>query len=160
MLGAVLGGATAIGLGFAGILAWLGVSGGHFWAEAAAIALTIGASALVVAGPVRLIGAAGAGLGALLLVTIGNPPSGIATSPRLLPGPWGAFGQWLPTGAGGTLVRRVWYFPEASVTGPMLILLVWAGLGALGVVLGRAGGTHPGSRPPAASTAAPQMVTA
>ena len=76
-----------------------------------AISLTIAASALVVAGLVRLMGAAGVGLGALLLVIVGNPLSGIATSPRLLPAPWGEFGQWLPTGAGGTLLRTVAYFP-------------------------------------------------
>ena len=111
VLGTVVAGALSIAVSFAGILAWLGVSGGNFWAEFAAIALTISASGLVVAGLVRLIGAAGAGLGALLLVIVGNPLSGIATSPRLLPGPWGEFGQWLPTGAGGTLLRTVAYFP-------------------------------------------------
>ena len=86
---------------------------------------------------VRLLGAAGAGLGALLLVIIGNPLSGIATSPRLLPGPWGEFGQWLPTGAGGTLVRTATYFPEASVWGPLLVLFIWAAIGVGMVLFGR-----------------------
>jgi len=138
VLGTVVGGAMVIAVSFAGILTWLGVSGGHFWAEFAAISLTITASALVVAGLVRLIGAAGAGIGALLLVIIGNPLSGIATSPRLLPAPWGEFGQWLPMGAGGTLVRTFAYFPGASVAGPLLIVLGWAVLGAAGVIFGRA----------------------
>jgi len=151
VLGAVAGGATAIAVSFAGILAWLGVSGGHFWAEAAAIALTVATSALVVAGLVRLLGAAGAGLGALLLVIIGNPLSGIATSPRLLPGPWGEFGQWLPTGAGGTLVRTVAYFPEASIAGPLLVLFGWAALGAVGVIFGRATVGHQAAAPQAAA---------
>jgi hypothetical protein len=145
VLGTVVGGALAIALSFAGILAWLGVSGGHFWAEFSAISLTIATSALVVAGLVRLLGAAGAGLGALLLVIVGNPISGIATSPRLLPGPWGEFGQWLPTGAGGTLLRTVAYFPSASVWVPVLVLLGWAVLGAVGVIVGKAkvGIAHP-----------------
>ena len=84
------------------------------------------------------MGAAGAGLGALLLVIVGNPLSGIATSPRLLPGPWGEFGQWLPTGAGGTLLRTVSYFPEASIAWPLTVLLIWAALGVAGVIFGRA----------------------
>jgi hypothetical protein len=135
VIGTVIGGAMTIAVSFAGILAWLGVSGGHFWAELSAISVTIAASALVVAGLVRLMGAAGAAVGALLLVIVGNPLSGIATSPRLLPAPWGEFGQWLPTGAGGTLLRSVAYFPGASVWPPLLILLGWAVLGGVMVLL-------------------------
>ena len=135
ILATVVGGAMTIAISFAGILSWMGVSGGHFWDEFSAISLTITASALVVAGLVRLMGAAGVGVGALLLVIVGNPLSGIATSPRLLPGPWGEFGQWLPTGAGGTLLRTVAYFPGASVWAPLLILLAWAVLGGLMVLM-------------------------
>ena len=93
--------------------------------------------ALVVAGLARLIGVAGVGIGALLLVIVGNPLSGIATSPRLLPGPWGEFGQWLPTGAGGTILRTAAYFPEASVAFPVWVLLGWAVLGGGAVLIGQ-----------------------
>ena len=160
VLGTVIAGAMTIAVSFAGILAWLGVSGGHFWEEFSAISLTITTSALVVAGLVRLIGAAGAGLGALLLVIVGNPLSGIATSPRLLPGPWGEFGQWLPTGAGGTLVRTVAYFPAASVWMPTLVLIGWAVLGAAGVIFGKArvGGGH-GKADTAEAAGRPVAVT-
>ena len=82
----------------------------------------------------------------MILLLIGNPLSGIATSPRFLPGPWGEFGQWLPTGAGGTLLRTVSYFPAASIAWPLTILLAWAVLGALGVIFGRAKLGH--RRPP------------
>jgi hypothetical protein len=160
VLSTVLGGAAAIGVSFAGVLTWLGASGGHFWAEAAAITLTIGTSALVVAGAIRVLGAAGTGLAALLLMIVGNPLSGIQNSPRLLPSPWGEFGQWLPTGAGGTLVRTVSYFPQASITAPLVVLLLWAGLGALGVVLGRARGPQPRSGLPAQTAAASEVVPA
>ena len=102
-----------------------------------AIALTVATSGLVVAGLVRLMGAAGAGIGALLLVLVGNPLSGIATSPRLLPAPWGELGQWLPTGAGGTLVRTATYFPAASVWAPVLVLVIWAAIGIGMVLIGR-----------------------
>lgn len=138
VLTTIVGGAVVIGVSFAGTLAWLGVSGGHFVGEAAAISLTVAAGALLVAGLARLLGAAGIAVGALILLLIGNPLSGIATSPRFLPAPWGEFGQWLPTGAGGTLLRTVSYFPQASVAWPLTILLGWAVLGALGVIFGRA----------------------
>src|SRR6478752_6336079 len=149
ILGAVVGGAMTIAISFAGILSWMGVSGGHFWDEFSAISLTITASALVVAGLVRLMGAAGVGVGALLLVIVGNPLSGIATSPRLLPAPWGEFGQWLPTGAGGTLLRTVSYFPEASIAWPLTVLLIWAALGVAGVIFGRAKVGHTAAQTPA-----------
>jgi hypothetical protein len=93
------------------------------------------------------MGAAGVGVGALLLVIVGNPLSGIATSPRLLPGPWGEFGQWLPTGAGGTLVRTAAYFPEASVAFPVWVLLGWAVLGAGAVLIGQHRGRSPQGTP-------------
>jgi len=134
----IIGGSVVIGLSFAGILAWLGVSGGHYLAESAAIAVTVVAGALLVAGLARLVGVAGVAIGALLLLLIGNPLSGIATSPRFLPAPWGEFGQWLPTGAGGTLLRTVSYFPTASIAWPLTILLAWAALGLIGVIFGRA----------------------
>jgi hypothetical protein len=133
----VVGGAVAIGLSLAGVLAWLGVSGGNYLAEASAITLAVAASGLVVAGLARLMGVPGVGIGALLLVIVGNPLSGIPTSPRLLPGPWGEFGQWLPTGAGGTLLRTAAYFPEASVAFPVWVLLGWAVLGAGAVLIGQ-----------------------
>ena len=143
----VLGGAVATGLSFAGVLAWLGVSGGNYPAEASAITLAVATSGLVVAGLGRLMGIAGVGIGALLLVIVGNPLSGIATSPRLLPAPWGEFGQWLQTGAGGTLLRTAAYFPEASVAFPMWVLLGWAVLGAGAVLIGRhRGSSAPGSQ--------------
>ncbi|HEY5880140.1 MAG TPA: hypothetical protein VIU11_14620 [Nakamurella sp.] len=151
LLGAVVGGAIAIGLSFAGVLAWLGVTDGAYLAVSSAIALTVAASALVVAGATRLMGPAGVAVGALLLMIIGNPLSGIASSPRLLPAPWGEVGQWLPTGAGGTLLRTVAYFPDATIGFPVWVLLGWAVLGLTGVLLGRprVAGSAPVDRPAA-----------
>jgi hypothetical protein len=137
VVGAVAGGAVAVGLSFAGVLAWLGVTDGAYLAVSSAIALTVAASALVVAGLARLLGPGGIALGVLLLMIIGNPLSGIASSPRLLPAPWGEFGQWLPTGAGGTLLRTVAYFPDASIGFSVWVLLGWAALGLAAVVLSR-----------------------
>lgn len=159
VVGAVTGGAVAIGLSFAGVLTWLGVLDGAYLAASSAIALTVAASALVVAGSARLLGAAGIAIGALLLMIIGNPLSGIASSPRLLPAPWGEFGQWLPTGAGGTLLRTVAYFPEAAIGFPVWVLLGWATLGLAGVLLGRRGPSVTGSADRAAAPAVAEAVS-
>lgn len=145
VVGAVTGGAVAIGMSFAGVLAWLGVIDGAYLAASSAIALTVAVSALVVAGLTRLIGPAGLAVGALLLMIIGNPLSGLASSPRLLPAPWGEVGQWLPTGAGGTLLRTVAYFPDAAIGFPVWVLLAWGGLGLAGVLLGRHGSPGTGA---------------
>jgi hypothetical protein len=159
VVGAVIGGAVAMGPAFAGVLVWLGVLAGGYLAASSAIALAGAASALVVAGSPRLLGAAGIALGALLLMIIGNPLSGIASSPRLLPAPWGELGQWLPTGAGGTLLRTVAFFPNASIGFPVWVLLAWAALGLAGVLLGRrvprtaAAGAAGAGTPPAARVA-------
>lgn len=148
VVGAVAGGAVVIGLSFAGVLAWLGVLDGAYLAASSAIALTVAVSALVVAGSARLLGAAGIAVGALLLMIIGNPLSGIASSPRLLPAPWGEFGQWLPTGAGGTLLRTVASFPDAPIGFPVGVLLGWGALGLVGVLLGRRGPRDAGPTEP------------
>lgn len=50
------------------------------------------------------------------------------------PEPVGAIGQWLPPGAGTTLLRSVSYFDGTAATGPALTLAWWAALG-LGAVL-------------------------
>lgn len=142
--GAIAGGAVAIGLSFAGVLSWLGVIDGAYLAASSAIALTVAVSALVVAGSARLLGPAGLAVGGLLLMIIGNPLSGIASSPRLLPAPWGEVGQWLPTGAGGTLLRTVAYFPDAAAGFPVWVLLAWGSLGLAGVLLGRRRSARPG----------------
>lgn len=127
--------ALASGLLFTGVLEWLGVIDGHYWAVAGAIALSAGASATFVSGTVALLGAAGMGVAALVMMIIGNPLAGVATSPKLVPAPWGAVGQLLPPGAGGTLLRTAAYFPQAPVWTPVLTLCAWIALGAAGIAV-------------------------
>jgi hypothetical protein len=67
-------------------------------------------------------GRAGIALGAVLVFVLGNPLSGIATAPELLPQPWGQIGQLLPPGAGATLLRSASFFDWAGA-GPSLIVL-------------------------------------
>ena len=61
-----------------------------------------------------LIGPAGIALGALLMVFVGNPWSGIASVPELLPKAAGFIGQLLPPGAGANLLRNTAFFDGAS----------------------------------------------
>jgi hypothetical protein len=73
---------------------------------------------------------------AFLLMFLGNPFSGAASAPRMLPEPVGTIGQWLPPGAGTTLLRSVSFFDGAAATGPVLTLTWWAALGLGAVLLG------------------------
>jgi hypothetical protein len=89
--------------------------------------------ALAVAGAVSGLGAAfgrpGAALGVVLVFLVGNPISGLTTAPELLPQPWGAIGQYLPPGAGATLLRSVAFFDGAGAGRPLSVLASWAALG-------------------------------
>ncbi|MCZ4578471.1 ABC transporter permease [Gordonia amicalis] len=127
----VLIGPLVAGLGFAAVWSWLGVIDGRVVPVAMALALLIGAISWFTAGAGALLGTPGVGVAAILMMLISNPLSGLASSPYLLPAPWGTLGQWLPTGAGGTLTRSVAYFPDASTAGPVWILLGWIAAGAV-----------------------------
>ncbi|HCA87554.1 MAG TPA: hypothetical protein DEQ61_20045, partial [Streptomyces sp.] len=89
-----------------------------------------------VAGSAALLGRAGLGLGALLVVLLGNPLSGVTSAPQLLPEPAGAIGQLLPPGAGGALLRSVSFFDGSGAGMPALVLAVWTVLGLAAVLLG------------------------
>ncbi|MFJ4715296.1 ABC transporter permease [Streptomyces sp. NPDC088785] len=115
---------------------WLGVLTGDWWTQAGALALSTLAVGATVAGLAALIGPAGIGVGALLMVLLGNPFSGVASAPQLLPEPVGLLGQGLPPGAGGSLIRSVAYFDGARAGAPALTLALWAGLGLAAVLFG------------------------
>ncbi|MFE3854085.1 ABC transporter permease [Streptomyces griseorubiginosus] len=117
---------------------WLGALTGNWWAEAGALGLATLAVSSAVAGLAALVGPAGIGAVAFLVMFLGNPFSGAATAPQLLPDPVGTIGQWLPPGASATLLRSVSFFDGAAATGPALTLTWWAALGLGAVVLGDA----------------------
>jgi hypothetical protein len=135
---AALAGASVVaGLVAVGIAqGWLGVLGGGWLANAGVLGLTVLAVGATVAGLAVLFGRAGAALGALLIVLVGNPLSGISTAPELLPEPAGAIGQLLPPGAGGSLLRSTAFFDGAGAAAPLTVLVVWAGLGLAAIWLG------------------------
>jgi hypothetical protein len=125
-LAGALGFAVAGGLAMTAILQfWLGSLEGSYWTNSAVVALAIGATATVVLALERLFGLAGLGLGAVVMLLLGNPLSGIASAPELLPAGWGAFGQLLPPGAAGTALRSVAFFEGAGAGTALLVLGCW-----------------------------------
>ncbi|CAM5247020.1 ABC transporter permease [Streptomyces aurantiogriseus] len=136
---ALVGAAALVGMVAAALAhSWLGALTGDWWAEAATFGLSTLAVSAAVAGAAALIGPAGIGLTAFVLMFIGNPFSGAASAPQMLPEPAGAIGQWLPPGAGTSLLRSVSFFDGAAATGPALTLTLWAVLGLGAMLLGSA----------------------
>ncbi|WP_128803777.1 MULTISPECIES: ABC transporter permease [unclassified Streptomyces] len=136
---ALVGSAALVGAAAAGITdSWLGVLTGDWWTEAGALGLATLAVSGAVAGLGALLGPAGIGIAAGLVMLFGNPFSGASSAPQMLPEPVGTIGQWLPPGAGTTLLRSVSFFDGAAATGPALTLTWWAVLGLGAVLLGSA----------------------
>ncbi|MEW2120858.1 ABC transporter permease [Streptomyces sp. NPDC005474] len=135
--GALVAAAALVGITAAAVAhSWLGVLTGDWWTEAGALGLTALAASGAVAGLAALLGTPGIGLGSLTVVLLGNPFSGATSAPRLLPDPVGTIGQWLPPGAGASLLRSVSFFDGAAALGPALTLTWWAALGLGAVLLG------------------------
>jgi hypothetical protein len=118
---------------------WLGILPDHYLANAAAIGLFALAASAVVAGLGSVVGYPGIGLGALLVFLVANPLSAVSAAPELLPQPWGEVGQWLPVGAGATLLRSAAYFDWAGAARPAAILAGYAVIGLVLVAAGRSG---------------------
>ncbi len=88
-------------------------------------ALTVAAVGAVTVALQSVLGLIGTGLAILIFVVLGNPASGGPFSAELLPGLWRAIGQLIPTGAATTALRNLAYFPDASVTGAVLVIAIW-----------------------------------
>jgi hypothetical protein len=134
--GSLVTGAVLTGLGATAIVqSWLDVVGGDWWTNAAVLGLTVLAIAATISGLYALLGKAGIALGSLTMIFLGNPFSGVATSPEMLPTTAGWLGQLLPPGAGGNLLRSTGFFDGAAAGGPLTVLVAWVlfGLTLLGV---------------------------
>ncbi|GAA2130045.1 hypothetical protein [Glycomyces algeriensis] len=127
----------AVGAGVAAILMYVLESvDGDYTAIAGALALTMAATAWGLLGLAKLLGRAGFVLGAVIVMLVGNPLSGMTGAPELLPAPWGAFGQFLSPGAGGTLVRSTAYFDGNGGEAAVWTLAVWIVVGVLLFTIG------------------------
>ncbi|GAA5069888.1 hypothetical protein [Nocardia callitridis] len=160
-------GAKALGLGAfavtAGLLSmaivqgWLSLLPGAYGELALVSGLVSFAVAGTVVGFSSVLGRAGIGVGALLMLFIGNPFSGATSAPEMLPAGWGALGQLLPPGAAASLLRAVAFFDGTGASGPLVVLSAWAGLAVVllvvGAILGRRKGTstHAGKHEAGAS---------
>ncbi len=96
-----------------------------FWPVAASMALGIAAMSFPLSGLQRAFGGKGFTIGAMTMMFLGNPFAGIATTAAWLPAGLGAFGQILPPGATGTLVRSVAYFGGTGGLTAGLTLGAW-----------------------------------
>lgn len=124
---AILGGLVASSVLYFGF----GAFETNFWPTTAVIMLGIAAICLTVLGLNSLLGFVGIGLGAVLMLFIANPLSGLLTGAAWLPSPWGTLGQYLPLGAAGTAIRSSTFFDGAAMGQPVTVLVCWivAGLG-------------------------------
>jgi hypothetical protein len=136
-LGGALVAAAVAGTAIAWVLhVWLGSLAGDYWVEAGVIALVVAAIAVTLIGLESVLGRPGLGLGAVIMLFLGNPLSGMTTAPEFLPEGWGSFGQALPPGAGGSLLRSVAFFDGAGGATPLLVLAAWLAGGVLLVMVG------------------------
>lgn len=104
------------------------------WAVLSLVLISISATA---AGLVRLLGHGGLGLSAALMVFVGNPFSGAGSAPELLPKGVDHVGQWLPPGAGASLLRDTAYFDGNGGSGHLAVLALWSVCGFTAVMFGR-----------------------
>ncbi len=102
----------------------------HFFAVWGVAALFVLAIAMPIAAFQVIFGMAGTAIGALLFLIIGNPASGGSSAPQLLPGFWRILSQILPPGAAVTSMRDVVYFNGHGSYHELIVLAVYAVLGA------------------------------
>lgn len=135
----VLGVATVGGLLASLILRyWLHAVDCSYWLLALGFGLGIAAISYAVLGLAKNLGPAGFSIGAVTMMFIANPISGLATGWQWLPHPWGTIGQFLPVGAAGTVLRSVAYFHGHGATRGWIVLLCWALGGFALLCLGKA----------------------
>jgi len=116
-------------------MSWFGVGNtadrGEMLAIFSLISLAITAST---AGAVALLGPAGALIGAMYF-TLGTVISGAGILPEFLPAFGRVVGENLPTGAAVQAVRDDLYFPAAAIDRHLIVLGLYAGVGALIVLI-------------------------
>ena len=126
---------VALGLG-AGLITALvtnvliGAFSAHFFAVWGVTTLFVLAIGLPIAALQVIFGIAGTAIGAVLFLVIGNPASGGSSAPQLLPGFWRTLSQILPPGAAVTSLRDFVYFNGHGSSQAVIVLAVYAVLGA------------------------------
>lgn len=126
--------ASLVGMGTA---AWLADGyGSGFWTATGLVGLASAAIGAVVAGSARLLGTAGVGLAALIVVLLDLVASGGPIGSQLLPD----FYRWLapamPAGQLYSALRGALYFDNAGLGMPIAVLCAWLAGGLVLMVLG------------------------
>lgn len=124
---------------------WFGSIVDAFWPVAAAMSLGIAALAFPLAGLQQVFGGPGFTIGAMAMMFLGNPLAGMGTTGAWLPSGLGLFGQLLPPGATGALVRSAAYFDWAGSFFALNTLVVWL---IVGLVLSLVGVLKTRNAPP------------
>ncbi|WP_328721597.1 hypothetical protein OHT52_20245 [Streptomyces sp. NBC_00247] len=104
------------------------LSGGYLLSSLG-MSLGLGALVMTLLGLEALMGMAGFGLGAAVVMLLGNPLSGLAGGAHWLPGGWATLGQILPPGASGSLLRANAFFDGTGAGTPALVLGCWVVFG-------------------------------
>jgi hypothetical protein len=107
----------------------LGTIDSNVIAVSLGIALGMSAISLTLLGLAGNFGMIGFGAGAVIMMIVGNPLSGIATTAYWLPSGWAELGQLLPPGASGTLLRSLAFFGGHGGGSAFIVLLVWSAVG-------------------------------
>ena len=125
-----------VGMTAMGMAAWIaGGYGDGFWAAAGLDALASIAIGAVVAGLVRLLGAPGIGLAALLMV-LSLVSSGGPVGSQLLPDFYRALAPWATAGQLYNALRDALFFDGAALATPIAVLGGWLVVGLLLMVIG------------------------
>jgi hypothetical protein len=103
---------------------------GHFLALAGIGMLIVFAAAALTEALQALFGMVGPAIALVALILLGNPATGVAFSPAMIPGFWRAIGFWLPPGAGLHAETGAVYFQGHATLGALAVLAVYAGVSA------------------------------
>ncbi|MGU3585658.1 ABC transporter permease, partial [Rhodococcus sp. C26F] len=126
----VAGFAVVAGFALTALLQFgLGSLDGNYWLTAAGFTLGLAALAFTILGLEALLGLPGIAIGAVTMMFVGNPLSGLATGHAWLPDGWSTLGQLLPPGATGSLLRANAFFDGVGAAFPTIVLLCWVVFG-------------------------------
>ncbi|MDF7637647.1 ABC transporter permease [Leuconostocaceae bacterium ESL0958] len=126
------------GLGLTAVIQYgIGTFDGNYFLTSLGAMLGIAATAFFVLGLLEVMGNAGLGIAAVMLILLGNPLSGLSSAPEMLPKFWGALGQLLPPGATGSLLRSFAFFDGKGATEALWVLITYVVVGIILFFIGK-----------------------
>ena len=129
----------AVLAGAAGVAAATWVAGGYDTAAlvpmGALVALTAIAAGAFVAGFTRLLGPAGLGLSALVMILLDLISSGGPAGSTILPDVYRWMSPWMPAGELDSAMRGTLYFGGEGVAFPVLVISAWLVVGLVLVII-------------------------